>query len=108
MPGCPHGVRHLRQDRVKRAAEGFFERLLLRQGVSIHKAYIKSHDCTVCPSASRQSAVASQIPSPPDMTDEEVLAAVSTGDSSNYSVPMSIGEPHAELDHGAPPSHEYG
>jgi len=38
------------------------------------------------------------IPSPPKLSDEEMVRVLATGDNSNYTVPMSVGEPHAELD----------
>jgi hypothetical protein len=38
------------------------------------------------------------IPSPPVVADAELAAAIATWDNSKYRIPMSIGEPHAELD----------
>jgi len=38
------------------------------------------------------------IPSPPALSDAELAAAIATWDNSKYRIPMSIGEPHAELD----------
>ena len=43
-------------------------------------------------------SLSGQIPSPPKLSDEEMVRVLATGDNSNYTVPMSVGEPHAELD----------
>lgn len=39
-----------------------------------------------------------QVPPPPAVSDAELAHAVATLDNSKYRVPMSVGEPHAELD----------
>lgn len=39
-----------------------------------------------------------QIPKPKDVTDEELLRLIESEDPSSYRVPMSLGEPHAEVD----------
>lgn len=38
------------------------------------------------------------IPPPPSVSDIEMAHALATGDNSTYRIPMSVGEPHAELD----------
>lgn len=38
------------------------------------------------------------VPPPPSVTDAELAHALATGDNSTYRIPMSVGEPHAELD----------
>lgn len=38
------------------------------------------------------------IPDPPQLSDHELAHAIATWDNSKYRIPMSIGEPHAELD----------
>eukprot|EP00041_Stephanoeca_diplocostata_P013601 m.238847 g.238847 ORF g.238847 m.238847 type:complete len:324 (-) comp19401_c0_seq2:103-1074(-) len=39
-----------------------------------------------------------KIPSPPAVSDEVLALAVATGDNSKYRIPMSVGDPHAEVD----------
>eukprot|EP00040_Diaphanoeca_grandis_P004445 m.28762 g.28762 ORF g.28762 m.28762 type:complete len:331 (+) comp15979_c0_seq1:274-1266(+) len=39
-----------------------------------------------------------KIPAPPSISDERLAIAIATGDNREYQVPMSVGEPHAELD----------
>eukprot|EP00038_Savillea_parva_P014844 m.217697 g.217697 ORF g.217697 m.217697 type:complete len:339 (-) comp29241_c0_seq1:87-1103(-) len=38
------------------------------------------------------------VPAPPSVSDVEMAHALATGDNSTYRIPMSVGEPHAELD----------
>ena len=38
------------------------------------------------------------LPDPPKLSDQELAHAIATWDNSKYRIPMSIGEPHAELD----------
>lgn len=40
-----------------------------------------------------------EIPSPSDISDEELLKLIETEDPSKFRVPLSLGEPHAEIDH---------
>jgi len=46
-------------------------------------------------------AVWHQVPAPKDISDEELLKLLETEDPSGFRIPMSLGEPHAELDKGA-------
>ena len=39
-----------------------------------------------------------QLPNAQDISDEELLRLVESDDPSGYRVPMSLGEPHAEID----------
>lgn len=41
-----------------------------------------------------------QIPSPKDITDEDLVKLLEADDPSGFRIPMSLGEPHAELDKG--------
>ena len=41
-----------------------------------------------------------QVPSPRDVSDEELADIIQSGDPMRYRVPMSIGEPHVEVDNG--------
>jgi hypothetical protein len=38
------------------------------------------------------------VPDPPELTDAELAHAIASWDNSKYRIPMSIGDPHAELD----------
>lgn len=40
------------------------------------------------------------VPDPRDLTDDELLKVLESEDPSQYRIPMSIGEPHAEMDKG--------
>ncbi|XP_075046483.1 PIH1 domain-containing protein 1 [Mixophyes fleayi] len=40
----------------------------------------------------------SQIPAPPDLSEQELVTILESDDPSGYRVPMSIGEPHLEVD----------
>ncbi|XP_063798947.1 PIH1 domain-containing protein 1 [Pseudophryne corroboree] len=40
----------------------------------------------------------SQIPAPPDLSEQELVTILESDDPSGYRVPMSIGEPHVEVD----------
>ena len=42
----------------------------------------------------------SQIPSPKDISDEQLQTLLQSGDAINYRVPLSLGEPHTEKDNG--------
>ena len=42
-----------------------------------------------------------QVPAPKDISDEELLRLLEAEDPSGFRIPMSLGEPHAELDKGA-------
>lgn len=39
-----------------------------------------------------------QIPSPPDISEEELIKILESDEPSSYRIPMSLGEPHAEID----------
>ncbi|XP_067830571.1 PIH1 domain-containing protein 1 [Heptranchias perlo] len=39
-----------------------------------------------------------QIPPPPDLSEEDLVALLESEDPSGYRIPMSLGEPHAEVD----------
>ncbi|KAG9463131.1 hypothetical protein GDO78_022345, partial [Eleutherodactylus coqui] len=39
-----------------------------------------------------------QIPAPPDLTEQELVNILESDDPSGYRVPMSLGEPHVEVD----------
>ena len=39
-----------------------------------------------------------QVPAAKEMSEEELLKLLETDDPTGYRIPMSIGEPHAELD----------
>ncbi|XP_041033686.1 PIH1 domain-containing protein 1 isoform X1 [Carcharodon carcharias] len=39
-----------------------------------------------------------QIPPPPDLSEESLVALLESDDPSGYRIPMSLGEPHAEID----------
>ncbi|KAG8567889.1 hypothetical protein GDO81_013820 [Engystomops pustulosus] len=39
-----------------------------------------------------------QIPAPPDLTEQELVSILESDDPSGYRVPMSLGEPHVEVD----------
>ncbi|XP_043915173.1 PIH1 domain-containing protein 1-like [Protopterus annectens] len=39
-----------------------------------------------------------QIPSPPDISEEELIEILESDEPSSYRIPMSLGEPHAEID----------
>lgn len=41
-----------------------------------------------------------QIPSPKDITDEQLAALLESGDATHYRVPLSLGELHTEKDNG--------
>ena len=41
------------------------------------------------------------MPAAKDITDEELLRLLEAEDPSGFRIPMSLGEPHAELDKGA-------
>lgn len=41
-----------------------------------------------------------QLPAPPEISDEELLKLIETEDPSKFRIPLSLGEPHAEMDHG--------
>ena len=41
-----------------------------------------------------------QLPAPKDIGDEELLKLLEAEDPSGFRIPMSLGEPHAELDKG--------
>ena len=41
-----------------------------------------------------------QLPAPKDISDEELLKLLEAEDPSGFRIPMSLGEPHAELDKG--------
>lgn len=43
---------------------------------------------------------ADHIPSPKDISDQELIALLDSEDPSRFRVPMSLGEPHAEVDKG--------
>ena len=43
---------------------------------------------------------AKEIPAPPDLSDAELAMVVASGDNSKYHVPVSLHEPHAEVDKG--------
>ena len=45
-------------------------------------------------------AVLHQLPVPKDISDEELLRLLEAEDPSGFRIPMSLGEPHAELDQG--------
>lgn len=47
------------------------------------------------------SAVWQQVPPPKDISDDELLRLLEAEDPSGFRIPMSLGEPHAELDKGA-------
>lgn len=38
------------------------------------------------------------MPSPKDITDEQLLVLLESGDPTQYRVPLSLGEPHTEKD----------
>lgn len=40
------------------------------------------------------------MPAPKDITDDELLKLLDSEDPSGFRIPMSLGEPHAELDKG--------
>ncbi|MEE6482833.1 hypothetical protein FKM82_013356 [Ascaphus truei] len=40
------------------------------------------------------------IPAPPDLSEQELVSILESDDPSGYRVPMSLGEPHAEIDNG--------
>jgi len=40
-----------------------------------------------------------ELPAPPDISDEELLKITESQDPSRFRVPISLGEPHAEVDH---------
>ena len=39
-----------------------------------------------------------QVPSPKDITDDQLDALLESGDPSQYRVPISLGDPHDEVD----------
>ena len=41
-----------------------------------------------------------QVPSPRDISDEELQQLVQSGDGTKFRVPLSLGEPHTEKDNG--------
>ena len=41
-----------------------------------------------------------QLPIPRDIPDDELLKLLESDDPSGFRIPMSLGEPHAELDKG--------
>ena len=41
-----------------------------------------------------------QVPSPREISDEEVQQLVQSGDATKFRVPLSLGEPHTEKDNG--------
>jgi len=41
-----------------------------------------------------------QLPAPKDISDKELLKLLEAEDPSGFRIPMSLGEPHAELDQG--------
>ena len=41
-----------------------------------------------------------QLLAPREVSDEEILQLLDSDDGGGFRIPMSIGEPHAELDHG--------
>jgi len=45
-------------------------------------------------------SVLHQLPAPKDITDEELLKLLEAEDPSGFRIPMSLGEPRAELDKG--------
>lgn len=40
------------------------------------------------------------IPSPPDLTNQELECLIESENASTFRIPMSLGEPHAEVDKG--------
>lgn len=41
-----------------------------------------------------------ELPAPPEVSDEALLKIIEAEDPSKFSIPLSLGEPHAEMDHG--------
>lgn len=41
-----------------------------------------------------------KVPSPPEVSDEQLIEIVQSEDPMRFRVPMSLGEPHAEVDKG--------
>lgn len=39
-----------------------------------------------------------QLPEPTDISDEELMRLLDSDDPSGFRIPLSLGEPHAELD----------
>ena len=39
-----------------------------------------------------------KVPEPKDLTDDELLQVLDSEDPTQFRIPMSIGEPHAEID----------
>ena len=39
-----------------------------------------------------------QVPSPKDISDDQLQSIVQSGDATHYRVPLSLGEPHVEKD----------
>ena len=46
------------------------------------------------------SLASPQVPSPRDVSDEDVQELVESGDGTKFRVPLSLGEPHTEKDNG--------
>ncbi|XP_072348026.1 PIH1 domain-containing protein 1-like [Scyliorhinus torazame] len=44
---------------------------------------------------------ADQIPPPPDLSEEGLVTLLESDDPSEYRIPMSLGEPHAEIDNSS-------
>ena len=44
-----------------------------------------------------------KVPSPPEVSDEQLIEIVQSEDPMRFRVPMSLGEPHAEVDKGRSP-----
>ncbi len=43
-----------------------------------------------------------QVPSPKEITDEQLVAMLESGDATHYRVPISLGVPHNIHDNGGP------
>uniref|UniRef100_A0A8D2LLI8 PIH1 domain-containing protein 1 n=1 Tax=Varanus komodoensis TaxID=61221 RepID=A0A8D2LLI8_VARKO len=50
----------------------------------------------------------SHIPPPPDLTNEELACLIESENASTFRIPMSLGEPHAEVDKSECPLHRRG
>ena len=44
-----------------------------------------------------------QLPAPRDISDEDLIKLLDSEDPSGFRIPMSLGEPHAEIDKGTFP-----
>ena len=42
-----------------------------------------------------------QLPAPKNITDDEIVKLLESDDPSVFRIPLSLGEPHAELDKGS-------